>query len=74
MPNMSYCRFENTYRDLVDCSENLFEPNLSESEKKYRKRLVLKCQEIVANSLDHSVNVEEILTAEEKENILNDYA
>ena len=19
MPNMSYCRFENTYRDLVDC-------------------------------------------------------
>jgi hypothetical protein len=23
MPNMSYCRFENTYKDLVDCMENI---------------------------------------------------
>jgi len=25
MSNMSYCRFENTYRDLVDCQEALDE-------------------------------------------------
>jgi hypothetical protein len=23
MANMSYCRFENTYNELVDCIENL---------------------------------------------------
>ena len=22
MPNMSYCRFENTLRDLIDCRDN----------------------------------------------------
>lgn len=25
MPNMSYCRFENTYNDLVDCLRTLKE-------------------------------------------------
>ena len=25
MPNMSYCRFENTYNDLVDCLRTLME-------------------------------------------------
>ncbi len=39
MPNMSYCRFENTYSDLRDCLdalENLDDPNtesLSRTEK-----------------------------------------
>lgn len=23
MPNMSYCRFENTYNDLMDCYNNM---------------------------------------------------
>ena len=36
MGNMSYCRFENTYRDLMDCWENYedSQDELSESEKK----------------------------------------
>jgi hypothetical protein len=43
MPNMSYCRFENTYRDLKDCYDSLedkpFE-ELSEREQKYAKKLI----------------------------------
>ena len=49
MGNMSYCRFENTYRDLQDClnalqNEDLSE--LSESEKRYAKELIETCKEI----------------------------
>lgn len=43
---MSYCRFENTYKDLIDCYHNINEP-LSESERLYRERLVDLCQEIL---------------------------
>ena len=49
---MSYCRFENTYRDLVDC-ENQLNANsidcLSETEKKYAIRLIALCKEISEN-------------------------
>jgi hypothetical protein len=46
MPNMSYCRFENTYRNLVDCAQAMNE-TLSESERKYKEKLVNVCQEII---------------------------
>ena len=46
MANMSYCRFENTYRDLVDCYDNL-NGSLSERESRYRERLVEMCQSII---------------------------
>jgi hypothetical protein len=46
MANMSYCRFQNTYLDLMDCYDNLNE-FLSDSEKRYRERLVELCQSIV---------------------------
>jgi len=46
MANMSYCRFENTYRDLVDCYTNM-EDELSESEYKYRERLIKLCKDLV---------------------------
>lgn len=46
MPNMSYCRFENTARDLADCLEHIGD-NLSESEHKSRQKLVELCEEIV---------------------------
>lgn len=48
MANMSYCRFENTYHDLLDCEDHFGDkPNdesgdeysLSESETKYRNKL-----------------------------------
>ena len=53
MGNMSYCRFENTYKDLKDCWENYEDPQdeLSESEKKYRRLLTDLCREIAEESL-----------------------
>jgi hypothetical protein len=43
---MSYCRFENTLRDLQDCNEHIFD-ELSGSEDKAREALVRLCYEIV---------------------------
>lgn len=45
MPNMSYCRFENTYRDLQDCQRHMNE-ELSDTEEMYRKELIELCQNI----------------------------
>lgn len=47
MANMSYCRFENTYRDLRDCLDALEEGGkLSNEEVEYKKELIRLCQEI----------------------------
>lgn len=46
MANMSYCRFENTYRDLRDCFDHLTDPT-SGSEKEYKQRLVQCCADIL---------------------------
>lgn len=42
MGNMSYCRFENTYKDLRDCDDNMYEAE-SDTEKRYRKRILDLC-------------------------------
>jgi hypothetical protein len=55
MSNMSYCRFENTYRDLLDCyhalqdsdSFPLADSDMSESEGKAMHRLIELCGKIV---------------------------
>lgn len=48
MANMAYCRFENTYRDLLDCKDH-FDDDLSPDEMKYRKRILETCKYIVKN-------------------------
>jgi hypothetical protein len=40
MANMSYCRNENTYNDLIDCIENLNIPASNERDERYRIRLI----------------------------------
>ena len=47
MANMSYCRFENTYKDLLDCYRNLDDSVNSKSEQRYRDSLVNLCKDIV---------------------------
>lgn len=47
MPNMSYCRFENTVPALRDCYEAL-DGELSADEEKWRKRLIELCVKIAA--------------------------
>lgn len=48
MSNMSYCRFENTARDLSDCQDHLTD-NLSGTEAKARRELIDTCVSIVEN-------------------------
>ncbi len=44
---MSYCRFENTYRDLRDCLSAIADDEkLSKSEAEFAGRLVEICREI----------------------------
>lgn len=45
---MSYCRFENTYKDLVDCYNAMMDgiEDLSSTEKKYFEKMVKLCKQI----------------------------
>jgi len=60
MGNMSYCRFENTFRDLKDCQEALqdaggvkdYQESANQYEKKYVARLVELCKEITEEFAD----------------------
>jgi hypothetical protein len=40
MANMSYCRFENTYNDLVDCFDNIWSEAENERDERYRQRMI----------------------------------
>ena len=45
--NMSYCRFYNTFHDLVDCGNALENGDIeSDEEKRYAQRLIELCQQI----------------------------
>ena len=53
MANMSYCRFVNTFQDLLDCQENISE-SVSKSEHKYRLKLIKLCRQIAEEFEDYS--------------------
>lgn len=46
MANMSYCRMENTFKDLQDCLNNIDNVS-SDSEIKYRRGLAMLCEEFM---------------------------
>ena len=52
MSNMSYCRFENTLRDLRDCWENweFSQSELSKSEEIAKEKLRMLCIEIAEDA------------------------
>lgn len=52
MANMSYCRFENTYRALLDCTPHLHDENLSKSEARYRDALIELCNNVLEDKSD----------------------
>jgi len=56
---MSYCRFRNTFNDLIDC-ENNFDNINSIEELVAAKRLLQTCQRIV-----DSINIEDLIMQEE---------
>lgn len=49
MSNMSYCRFENTYNDLLDCQENLLDNDLSRTEFNARKSMIKTMKEMITD-------------------------
>ncbi len=66
MSNMSYCRFQNTYRDLVDCRENLFDPDISEDDKMYRRLLIDVCRDIVNQAEEDAAMLDEDVEDDEE--------
>ena len=61
MANMSYCRNENTYHDLLDCLENIYKKAGNERDERYRIRLIELLQDIELGSydLDEALNATE---------------
>ena len=65
MANMSYCRFKNTLRDLVDCVNSLeavvYEgESISESEWEYAKRMKEWCErfiDAIENCDEEDINI-----------------
>jgi hypothetical protein len=59
MANMSYCRFENTYNDLIDCIENLNQSASNERDERYRIRLIeLLIETVESGEAEESLEVE----------------
>ena len=53
MPNMSYCRFENTYNDLKDCYyalESQGPGGLSDRELNFARHMMKMCENILNHS------------------------
>lgn len=51
--NMSYCRFENTLQDLIDCDDNLPNGDLSNAEARAFAELVELCKAIASKYEDY---------------------
>ena len=46
MSNMSYCRYQNVYQDLLECFYHFDDEPLSDSEASYKTRLIKLCKDI----------------------------
>ena len=60
MPNMSYCRFENTSNDLQDCFEYMGDPVeelSSDMERRARARIIELAKDIIAD-FGHEIGVD----------------
>lgn len=68
MPNMSYCRFENTLSDLRDCAHHLDDNDLPTDEFAARVELILLCQHIAEVTADDSVDSDDFI----EDNIIED--
>jgi hypothetical protein len=68
MANMSYCRFENTFHDMLECIFNIDDiEDLSESEARYRKKLINLCRSIAVKFEDVNLDDQKVVTLDEWE-------
>ncbi len=56
MANMIYCRFENTFHDLVDCYNN-FNDDLDGSEFTFRAKMIELAKKIAKYDVDDFVEL-----------------
>ena len=59
MPNMSYCRFENTYNDLIDCLDNISDEASNERDERYRIKMIRLLSDkigLIENLIDEVIN------------------
>jgi len=52
MPNMDYCRFQNTFYDLQECYKHMDDTDLSSSEKNFRRKIIELSSAIVNEYID----------------------
>lgn len=72
--NMSYCRFENTYKDLMEC-QNALEDFIqndedcisSDSERGYAKKLIALAKEIADNYEESDIDRQSEMFEKEEE-------
>lgn len=60
MSNMSYCRFQNTVKDLEDCWYNLDKPRDDDEDKAFKRMIKLCCD--IAIDYGHKIGrtIEEV--------------
>lgn len=58
MSNMSYCRFQNTLKDLRDCDEHI-DDELSKIEHSARVKLLRLCYQMVEAFIDEYGDLDE---------------
>jgi len=63
MPNMSYCRFQNTLNDLRDCQEHIEDKDLSKDELQAKHTLIDLCIDI---ALDNGYQVDREIIEEDE--------
>ena len=67
--NMSYCRFQNTYQDMVDCQEAMMDVNelrdLSRDELRALKNMLELVSEMAEDLDEVETNLEEIKNEEQ---------
>ena len=59
MPNMSYCRFENTYNDLIDCLDNISDEAGNDRDERYRIKMIRLLSDkigLIENLIDEVIN------------------
>lgn len=60
MPNMSYCRYENTYRDMVDCLKYMQNEADNAVDESFRKRLLAVIIDFVeSGNAENALNPDE---------------
>jgi hypothetical protein len=59
MANMGYVRFQNTLNDLRDCSQRLFDEDLSPEDQRARRRLIELLRDCNQHLFDEDLSPEE---------------